>query len=138
MIFVRKSLPTTRSVLAEAFTMRRPLMIGRASQAETAQITKSAATKPPDSTKVAINQQHAKKLAALQNAYMDKLNQKTMDKHFKEKRLKKHHRITGALLFVFVVSIYFYSMYAVKQETFLEDFELPTPPNPATPVPSSK
>lgn len=73
------------------------------------------------------NQMH--KLSSMQSAYMEKLNKKTLEKHTREKRLKKHYRITGSLLFAFVISVYFYSMYAVSQEKFLDDFQVPTPPN---------
>ena len=67
-------------------------------------------------------------LASIQTVYMDKLNQKRMEKHQKEKRLRTHYRITGSLLFAFVISVYFYSMYAVSQEKFLDDFEVPKAP----------
>lgn len=70
-----------------------------------------------------------KNLASIQSAYMDKLNKRTTEKHQREKRLKTHYRITGTLLATFVLTVYFYSMYAVSQEKFLDDFQVPEPPN---------
>ena len=34
----------------------------------------------------------------------------------------------GGFLFTFVLAVYFYSMYAVKQEKFLDDFKMPNQP----------
>lgn len=68
-------------------------------------------------------------ITSLQNAYMEKLNKQASEKRENEKRLRKHYRITGTILFTFVISVYIYSMYAVSQEKFLDDFDVPQPPN---------
>jgi len=41
------------------------------------------------------------------------------------KRIRKNNLITGWLLGAGVLSIYFYSMWAVRQERFLDDFDEP-------------
>lgn len=40
-------------------------------------------------------------------------------------RLRKNARYTGILLGGIALSIYGYSIYSIKQETFLDDFEVP-------------
>lgn len=43
----------------------------------------------------------------------------------KLKRIRRNNVITGCLLGLGVTSIYLYSMWAVKQENFLDDFDEP-------------
>ena len=76
-----------------------------------------------------------KEMASLpeaQQMYIKRIIAKNNERYEKEKKLKLHHRISGAILFSVVFSIYFYSMYAVKQEKFLDDFDMPEPPHQAT------
>ncbi|XP_019880144.1 cytochrome c oxidase assembly factor 3, mitochondrial [Aethina tumida] len=43
----------------------------------------------------------------------------------KLKRLRRNNLITAGILGVSILGIYGYSMYAVRQETFLDDFDEP-------------
>lgn len=69
-----------------------------------------------------------KNLSQIQGIYMNKINKRNEERYLREKKLRKHYRITGSLLFAFVLSVYFYTMYAIQQEKFLDDFDVPEPP----------
>ena len=69
-------------------------------------------------------------LPKAQQMYIKKMIEKNNERYEKEKNVRTHYRISAAVLFTLVFSIYFYSMYAVKQEKFLDDFEAPVPPDP--------
>lgn len=43
----------------------------------------------------------------------------------KLKKIRRNNLITGSLLGLGVFGIYFYSMWAVRQESFLDDFDEP-------------
>lgn len=70
-------------------------------------------------------------LPKAQQMYIKKMIEKNNERYAKEKKLRTHYRISAGILFSIVFSIYFYSMYAVKQEKFLDDFDTPAPPDPA-------
>ena len=70
-------------------------------------------------------------LPKAQQMYIKKIIEKNNERYAREKKLRTHYRISAGVLFTIVFSIYFYSMYAVKQEKFLDDFDVPTPPDPA-------
>jgi len=70
-------------------------------------------------------------LPQAQQLYIKKIIEKNNERYEKENKLRTHYRISATVLFGIVFSIYFYSMYAVKQEKFLDDFDMPTPPDPA-------
>lgn len=70
-------------------------------------------------------------LPKAQQMYIKKMIEKNNERYAKEKKLRTHYRISAGILFSVVFSIYFYSMYAVKQEKFLDDFDVPAPPDPA-------
>lgn len=72
-----------------------------------------------------------KSLSKAEQMYIEQLNKRNSDRFAKEKRLRKHYRIVGSFLFAFVLSVYFYTMYAIRQEKFLDDFEVPPLPDPA-------
>ena len=72
-----------------------------------------------------------KALNVAEQNYMRKINERNMERYVKEKTLRKHYRIVGAILFGFVISIYSYTMFAINQEKFLDDFDIPEPPDPA-------
>lgn len=71
------------------------------------------------------------KLPPEQKIYIEKLMQKNMDRFAAQKRLRRHYLITGSILTAFVLTIYFYTIYSIKQEKFLDDFDVPEPPDPA-------
>lgn len=54
----------------------------------------------------------------------EQINKERADRHIKNRR--KDFRI-GGVCFAIVISIYFYTIFAIKQETFLDDFEVPNP-----------
>lgn len=58
--------------------------------------------------------------------YMKIIEQKNRERVQKLKQISRKNRITGLAIGAGVLSIYAYSILAVKQETFLDDFEEPT------------
>lgn len=58
--------------------------------------------------------------------YMNKLQQANIERVQKLNRIRKRNLITGLLLTGGVLSIYAYSMIAVKQEKFLDELDIPT------------
>ncbi|XP_063707826.1 cytochrome c oxidase assembly factor 3, mitochondrial [Culicoides brevitarsis] len=65
------------------------------------------------------------KLNAQQLQYMKLIEAQNLERVRKLEKLKKNNRIVCNALIGTALSIYFYSMYKVKQETFLDDFEEP-------------
>lgn len=57
--------------------------------------------------------------------YMKIIEQKNRERVIKLQQIGKRNRITGLSIGAGVVGIYLYSIFAVKQETFLDDFEEP-------------
>lgn len=57
--------------------------------------------------------------------FMKLVEKQNKERVEKLKRLRKTNLITAGILGCGVLSIYLYSMFAVKQETFLDDFEVP-------------
>nr|XP_023013668.1 cytochrome c oxidase assembly factor 3, mitochondrial [Leptinotarsa decemlineata] len=57
--------------------------------------------------------------------FIKEVEAKNLERVQKLMALRRKNLITGLLLGVGVLGIYGYSMYAVKQETFLDDFEEP-------------
>lgn len=65
------------------------------------------------------------KLKPTELEYIKEIERQNLERVAKLKRIRRNNIITGSLLGVGVLAIYGYSMYAVKQETFLDDFEEP-------------
>ncbi|XP_072947552.1 cytochrome c oxidase assembly factor 3, mitochondrial [Epargyreus clarus] len=57
--------------------------------------------------------------------YMKIIEQKNRERVLKLQQIGRRNRITGFSIGAGVVGIYLYSIFAVKQETFLDDFEEP-------------
>lgn len=57
--------------------------------------------------------------------FMRLIEKQNLERVQKLKRLRKNNVITGCLLGGGVLSIYLYSMFAVQQEHFLDDFNEP-------------
>ncbi|XP_026489208.1 cytochrome c oxidase assembly factor 3, mitochondrial [Vanessa tameamea] len=57
--------------------------------------------------------------------YMKIIEQKNRERVQKLQQISKKNRYTGLAIGAGVFSIYMYSILAVKQETFLDDFEEP-------------
>jgi hypothetical protein len=73
-----------------------------------------------------------KAMSKIQEMYIEKLNARNNERFLKEKRLQKHYRITGSILMFIALSIYGYTMFAIRQEKFLDDFDEPEAPNVVT------
>ncbi|KAJ8930664.1 hypothetical protein NQ314_016505 [Rhamnusium bicolor] len=65
------------------------------------------------------------KLKQTELHFVKQVEQKNFERAQKLTRLRRNNLITGCLLGVGVLSIYGYSMYAVRQESFLDDFDEP-------------
>jgi hypothetical protein len=70
-------------------------------------------------------------LSQIEQMYMNKIKERNDERYLKEKKVKLHYRVTGSLLVLFVLSVYFYTMFAIRQEKFLDDFDVPEPPDQA-------
>jgi hypothetical protein len=70
-------------------------------------------------------------MSNIEQMYMKKLQEKNAERYAKEKILRRRYNITGVALSLFVFGVYFYTMFSIKQEKFLDDFEVPEPPDPA-------
>lgn len=58
-------------------------------------------------------------------SFMKFIEQQNIARVNKLKRIRRNNLITASVIGTGVLSIYFYSMFAVRQETFLDDFEEP-------------
>lgn len=65
------------------------------------------------------------KLSQTELDFMKIIERQNFERVKKLQRLRKANIITGCLLGGGVLSIYFYSMFAVQQERFLDDFNEP-------------
>ncbi|KAK7488190.1 hypothetical protein BaRGS_00020632 [Batillaria attramentaria] len=63
------------------------------------------------------------KLSESDQYFVRKLEQMNRDRARDMKALRRKNWITGLAIGAGVLSIYFYSMYAVRQERFLADFD---------------
>ena len=84
------------------------------------QLKSTASSTPPPSTNASFS--------AAQKMYAAKIDSKAKEDFEQAQKVKRYHRILGLALGAFVLSIYAYTMLAIKQEKFLDDFEVPTPP----------
>ncbi|KAJ0178503.1 hypothetical protein K1T71_006326 [Dendrolimus kikuchii] len=58
-------------------------------------------------------------------AYMKLIEEKNRERVHKLQQIAKKNRITGFTIGAGVLGVYLYSIFAVKQETFLDDFDEP-------------
>lgn len=65
------------------------------------------------------------KLTNIEKEYMQRVHQKNLDRVQKFTKTRNKNRFLGLGLGVGVVSIYSYTLWAIKQEKFLDDFEEP-------------
>lgn len=65
------------------------------------------------------------KISQTELDFMRIIERQNLERVQKLKRLRRNNIITGSLLGVGVLSIYLYSMWAVQQERFLDDFNEP-------------
>ncbi|CAB3259589.1 unnamed protein product [Arctia plantaginis] len=64
-------------------------------------------------------------LKEAEKAYMKLIEEKNRERVQKLNIISKRNRITGLAIGTGVLGIYLYSIFAVKQETFLDDFNEP-------------
>ncbi|XP_066263161.1 cytochrome c oxidase assembly factor 3, mitochondrial [Euwallacea similis] len=65
------------------------------------------------------------KLSFSDREFIQRINKENQERVARLKRMKRNNIITGCILGGLAVAIYGYTIYAVKQETFLDDFEEP-------------
>lgn len=96
----------------------------------TAPISKPAAPADDYLKKIDLNTE-MKNFSPVQQMYFRKLIERNAIRARREQRARNHFRISGLILFTIVFSVYGYTMLAIKQEKFLDDFDTPEPPDPA-------
>lgn len=64
-------------------------------------------------------------LSQAEVAYMRIIEQKNKERVQKLQLIAKKNRLTGITIGAGVIGVYLYSIFAVKQETFLDDFNEP-------------
>ncbi|XP_012284908.1 cytochrome c oxidase assembly factor 3, mitochondrial [Orussus abietinus] len=67
----------------------------------------------------------ARKLTISDRAYMKRIEEINTERVQRLMKMRRNNAITGSLLGLGVLGIYFYTIYAVRQESFLDDFEEP-------------
>jgi hypothetical protein len=82
-----------------------------------------------DTAKVIDMKLDLNKLSKAQQMYINRLNMANLKRYEAVQRRRKIARYMGTALFVTVFSIYFYTMFAIKQEKFLDNFDIPEPPD---------
>ena len=84
--------------------------------------------KPRQMQQVEVDEAHVKEqLGNLQMTFVkkaEKLNKERAERHVLH---RKKHAFVGLTCLAVIIGIYSYTIYAVKQETFLNDFEMPDP-----------
>jgi len=65
------------------------------------------------------------KLRPSEREFIERMTKENLDRVNKLKKVKRNNLITAGLLGGAVVGIYAYTIYAVRQETFLDDFDEP-------------
>jgi len=84
--------------------------------------------KAPTMEQVEVDETHVKeKLGDIQMAFVRKAEFRNADRAQKHRHFRKKDTISGLICLAIVVSIYSYTIIAVKQEDFLDDFEDPDP-----------
>lgn len=72
-----------------------------------------------------VNPGEGPKLSTAQLNFMKLIEQTNLERVAKLEKIRRRNTFTGWGLAAVVVGIYGYSMYAIKQEKFLDDFEEP-------------
>lgn len=65
------------------------------------------------------------KLSGSDREFIQRMNRENQERVAKLKKIRRNNLITGGILGALVIGIYSYTILAVKQETFLDDFEEP-------------
>lgn len=65
------------------------------------------------------------KLKRTELELIKEIERQNLERVIKLKRVRRNNTITGSLLGIAALAIYGYSMYAVRQENFLDDFDEP-------------
>jgi hypothetical protein len=75
--------------------------------------------------KVSFDKVDVSKLSPVQKMYIDKINARNLEVIKKMKKQKRMARSMGIFLGIFVIGVYTYTIVNLKQERFLDDFEVP-------------
>ncbi|XP_050295553.1 cytochrome c oxidase assembly factor 3, mitochondrial [Anthonomus grandis grandis] len=70
------------------------------------------------------------KLKASDKEFISRVSKENLDRVAKLKRVRRNNWITFGFLGATVLGIYSYTIYSVKQETFLDDFNIPETTKP--------
>lgn len=65
------------------------------------------------------------KLTNIEKEYMQRLQRQNIERIQKLNLTRRKNRIVGTVLGLGVISIYSYTIWAIKQESFLDDFNEP-------------
>lgn len=65
------------------------------------------------------------KLSNFEREYIQRVQQQNLERVKRWTKIRYRNRYVGGFLGFSVISIYFYSMWAIKQENFLDDFNEP-------------
>ncbi len=68
-----------------------------------------------------------KQLGQIQMDYVKKVEKLNLARANEHRRIRRGDWFIGGLCCAIAVGIYAYTIYGMRQETFLEDFELPDP-----------
>lgn len=71
------------------------------------------------------NPDAGRKLNQSEINFMQLIEKQNLERVTKLKKLRKNNILLGCTLGASVLGVYFYSIFSVKQETFLDDFEEP-------------
>lgn len=84
--------------------------------------------KVPTMEQVEVDESHVKeKLGDIQMTFVKKAEYRNADRAQKHRHFRKKDTITGLICLGIASSIYAYTIIAMKQEDFLDDFESPDP-----------
>lgn len=65
------------------------------------------------------------KFTSIEKEYMQRIHQQNLNRVQNLNKIRRRNRFLGAALSACVVSIYSYTLWAIKQENFLDDFNEP-------------
>jgi hypothetical protein len=93
------------------------------STAQSLETAKSNAT-------VAANKDATATFSPALRMYAAKIDSRKKEDFENAQKTRRYHKLLGLALGTFVLSVYAYTMLAISQEKFLDDFDVPEPPDP--------
>jgi hypothetical protein len=136
---MRLLLPATTTTLVRVFGCRHSL--NRSAISQTRFQSKSSATTSNDPNQsLETSKSRPSSAAAGQDAsatfspalrmYAAKIDTRKREDFENAQKTRRYHKLLGLLLGTFVFGVYGYTMFAISQEKFLDDFDVPEPPDP--------